>query len=66
MYVVELLDHQKALALQNVPPNALYLLKKTGIVDEYIGADDIYDNHFLYVQVRTWSDSILLFKCGCT
>jgi hypothetical protein len=48
---VELLDHQKTLAEHNIPSGAMFLLKKTGIIDAFIGPDDVYDNHFLYVQL---------------
>ena len=38
---------------QNVPEHAVFVLKKTGLVldAEQIAPDEIYDNHFLYVQV---------------
>lgn len=48
---IELLDHQKSYAQQKLPENVTLLLKKTGIVDDFVGPDDIYDNHFLYVQL---------------
>lgn len=50
--LVELLDHQKTLRQHHIPGNAIYLLKKTGIVDDSVGENDIFDNHFLYVMVR--------------
>ena len=49
---VELLDHQNTLQSQNIPKNATLLIKKTGITDEYMGINDIYDNHFLYTMVK--------------
>ena len=55
---VELLDHQLSLKAQNVPKNATLLIKKTGITDEYMGINDIYDNHFLFVSVSIFHPSI--------
>lgn len=48
----------------------MFVLKKTGIIDEFIGADDVYDNHFLYVQVRVQFPIIKLpndnpIVCSC-
>ncbi|KAL6045721.1 Cytohesin-1 [Balamuthia mandrillaris] len=57
---VELLDHQRSLAEQNIPDDALFLLKKTGIVDEFIGPNDVYDNHFLYVQLPQLEGTFLM------
>eukprot|EP00005_Dracoamoeba_jomungandri_P002400 CAMPEP_0174251030 /NCGR_PEP_ID=MMETSP0439-20130205/999_1 /TAXON_ID=0 /ORGANISM="Stereomyxa ramosa, Strain Chinc5" /LENGTH=666 /DNA_ID=CAMNT_0015331253 /DNA_START=35 /DNA_END=2036 /DNA_ORIENTATION=+ len=57
---VELLDHQKSLAEQHIPEGAMFLMKKTGIIDDYIGPDDIYDNHFLYVQLPKLEGTLLM------
>lgn len=49
---VELLDHQRSLRQHQLPKSAMFVLKKTGIIDDHIGEDDIFDNHFLYAMVR--------------
>jgi hypothetical protein len=36
---------------QNIPADAVFLVKKTGIIDEFVGPFDFCDNHFLYIQV---------------
>lgn len=48
---VELLDHQRSLRQHQLPKSAMFVLKKTGIIDDHIGEDDIFDNHFLYAML---------------
>lgn len=49
--IVELLDHQLPLKDQRLPQGAILVVKKTGIVTDTIGPNDLYDNHFIFVQV---------------
>jgi hypothetical protein len=49
---VEMLDNQKSINEQNVPHEAVFIVKKTGILtDLMLNASDLYNNHFLFVQV---------------
>jgi hypothetical protein len=52
---VEILDHQVSLSEQNIPEDAIFVMKKTGIMDELSLLEDPFDNHFLYVQVNQLS-----------
>jgi len=61
---VALLNHQKSLVSQNVPLSAQFLIKKTGVVDDFVKENDIYDNHFLYVVLPFLTGSILMQDDG--
>ncbi len=57
---VELLDHQSSLASQQIPLSAKFCVRKTGIVDDFVKVNDIYDNHFLFVVLPSWTGDLLV------